>query len=98
MLFRSIRALRIDPSQRPPMNMRPLMQAAGIDAVLTEQIDALIAIKADVAETGRVQRQSAIERLIEEELDRAAQIPERDTGDIFREEAEALFLQLVEEQ
>lgn len=94
----SIRALRLDPSQRPPMTMQPLMQAAGIDRTLIDQIDELIARKAQTNEAGNTIRLPEIERLVINELDRADEVPERLSHEGFVKEAEALFLELVEHQ
>jgi hypothetical protein len=94
----SVRALRLDPSRRPPMSMQPLMQAAQIDQALTDQIEELIACKAQTNEAGNSIRMLEIERLVVDELDRADQVAERISSESFVQEAEALFLELVEEQ
>lgn len=94
----SVRALRLDPTRRPPMAMQPLMQAAQLDQVLVDQVDELIARKAVTREAGNTIRLPDIERLIHDELDRAGDVPERIDQDRFAEEAEALFLELVENE
>jgi len=94
----SIRALRLDPAQRPPMNMHPLMQAAQISAELVEQIEELIARKAQTKEAGNSIRLPDIESLIEQELDRVDDVKERRDDKAFRSQAENLFLELVEQQ
>jgi predicted nucleotidyltransferase len=94
----SVRALRLDPSRRPPMTMRPLMQAAQIAPQLVDKIDELIARKALTKEAGNTIRLPEIEQLILDELDRAGEVPERSESNNFAKEAEALFLELVEEQ
>jgi uncharacterized protein len=94
----SVRALRLDPSRRPPMAMQPLMQAAQIAPRLVEQIDELIARKALTKEAGNTIRLPEIEQLIHDELDRVGGVPERSDSNNFAKEAEALFLKLVEEQ
>src|SRR5690606_6417749 len=76
----SVRALRLDPSRRPPMSMQPLMKSAQLGNALTEQIDELIARKAQTNEAGNTIRLPDIERLIENELQRAGEVPERLVG------------------
>ncbi len=94
----SVRALRLDPSRRPPMSMVPLMQAADLDRVLVDQVDELIARKAKTNEAGSTIRLPDIERLVADELSRAGEVPERTDNANFAEEAEALFLELVEKE
>lgn len=94
----SVRALRLDPSRRPPMSMGPLMAAAQIGPALVAQIEDLIARKAQTREAGTSIRLPEIERLIHEELARADDVPQRQRHDEFAEEAEALFLELVDEK
>lgn len=94
----SVRALRLDPSQRPPMSMQPLMEAAQIEQALMDQIDELIARKAQTNEAGNSIRLPDIEHLVLDELERAGEVPERADSGKFAEEAEALFLELVEDQ
>lgn len=94
----SVRALRLDPSRRPPMTMQSLMQAAHIAPRLVDQIDELIARKALTKEAGNTIRLPEIEQLIRDELDRVGEVPERSDSNNFAKEAEALFLELVEEQ
>jgi len=94
----SIRALRLAPKLRPPMNMRPLMQAAQVDSALAAQIDELIARKAETKEASNAIRLPEVEALIEAELERVEEIAERRDEDGFQTAAEALFLRLVDEQ
>ena len=94
----SVRALRLDPSRRPPMSMVPLMQAADLDRVLVDQVGELIARKAKTNEAGNTIRLPDIERLVADELSRAGEVPERTDNTNFAEEAEALFLELVEKE
>lgn len=94
----SVRALRLDPSKRPPMSMGPLMQAVDLDRNLIEQIDELIARKARINEAGNAIRLPDIERWVVEELERAGEVEERSNCSNFAEEAEALWLEMVEEE
>ncbi|MBV7265159.1 nucleotidyltransferase domain-containing protein [Erythrobacter ani] len=94
----SVRALRLDPSRRPPMSMVPLMQAADLDRVLVDQVDELIVRKAITREAGNTIGLPDIERLVVSELERAGEVPERKENTNFAEEAEALFIELVEKE
>jgi predicted nucleotidyltransferase len=91
-----VRALRLDPSRRPPMSIRPLMQAAELNLSAVDQIEELIARKAVTNEAGNSIRLPEIEQLIVAELGRAGEVPDRAHGNYFAQEAEALFLDLVE--
>ena len=92
----AVRALRLDPSRRPPMSIRRLMEAAELDHALVRQIDELIARKAQTNEAGNTIRLPQIEQLVMEELARAGEVPEHADKNNFAEEAEALVLGLVE--
>jgi len=92
----SVRALRLAPECRPPMSMRPLMTAAQLNASQIDQIEELIARKAKTREAGNTIRLPEIERLIERELERADEIPERHDNGTFAAQAEKLFLDLVD--
>lgn len=93
----AVRALRVDSSRRPPMNMQLLMDAAQLEPGLIGQIDELIDRKARTNEADNTVRLPEIERLIERELALAADVPERSDSAGFAREAEALFLELVED-
>ena len=93
-----VRALRLDPSSRPPMTMQPLMQAARLPLALVDQVNKLIARKAQTNEAGNTIRLPEIERLVRSELDRACEVPERKTPERFAQEADALFLELAERE
>ncbi len=93
----SIRALRLDPSRRPPMQLQALVGVCELDATLVEEIDRLIELKALTNEAGNTVRLPAIERLIAEELGQAETVPERRSDVSFAEAADRLFLELVEE-
>ncbi|RVU35224.1 nucleotidyltransferase domain-containing protein [Hwanghaeella grinnelliae] len=94
----SVRALRLDPGRRPPMNILPLMEAAQVEQAVVDQIHELIARKAQTREAGNTIQLPSVERLIEDELQRVSEVPERPRDDQFMDEAEALFLQLVNEE
>ena len=74
------------------------MQAADLDQTLVNQIDELIALKAQTHEAGNTIRLPDVERVVVDELERAGEVPERNDNANFAEEAEALFLELVEKE
>ncbi|WP_165791887.1 nucleotidyltransferase domain-containing protein [Thalassospira marina] len=94
----SVRALRLDPSRRPPMSIQPLMQAAELDQTLVDQVDELIARKTETNEAGNSVRFPEIERMIQDELERVGEVPKRVNPEKFAEEAEAFFLELVDRE
>ncbi|QFT78531.1 nucleotidyltransferase domain-containing protein [Erythrobacter sp. THAF29] len=93
----SIMALRKDPSRRPPMEMRALMAACDLAPHLVEQIEELIALKANTNEKSNAVRRPDIEHLVHAELMRAEDVPERLDPETFKQKANALFLRLVKE-
>ena len=94
----AIRALRIDPSRRPPMHMQALMERCDLGADMIRKIEELIALKAKTHEAGNAIRLPELEQLVSDELSRAGEVPERRSDDSFVEEANALFLKLVDKE
>jgi hypothetical protein len=94
----SVRALRSNLEVRPPMEMRALMQASDLAPSLVEQVEELIALKAKTNEKGNAVRRPDLEQLIHAELGRSEEIPERLDPEAFKQEANTLFLDLVEDQ
>lgn len=92
-----VRALRLDPAHRPPMNIVPLMKAAKLEPEIASQIGELIARKARTNEAGNTMRLPALDRLIANELGRADEVPGRTHATGFEGEADALFMELMEE-
>lgn len=92
----AIRALRLDPSQRPPMQLQRLMELADLSGALTTEIESLVALKAETREAGLVTRSPALEALVTDELSRAGEVPGRPGGPEFQAAADELFLELVE--
>ncbi|MEO0419187.1 MAG: nucleotidyltransferase domain-containing protein [Pseudomonadota bacterium] len=92
----SIRALRTNPDQRPPMEMQALMGACDLPSSLVDQVQELIALKAKTKEKGKAVRRPELEQLVHAELARADDVPERLDPDSFKQEAEDLFLKLVD--
>lgn len=93
----AIRVLRRDPSRRPPMQLQQLMAAAGLASSATDEIERLVAMKADTREAGPIARVPEIDALIEGELARAGEVPSRAPSEVFAAEANELFLNLVED-
>ncbi len=93
----AIRVLRRDPSRRPPMQLQQLMAEADLPRSATEEIERLVAMKAGTREAGPIARVSEIDALIADELTRADKVPARPPSEAFAAEANALFVDLVEE-
>jgi len=91
----AIRAIRLNPASRPPMNLQALVAASDLPGVLIEQIDGLVEAKARTNERSNGARLPDIDALIRSELDRAGELPVRKLRDRFVERADRLFLELV---
>ncbi len=91
----AIRSLRRDPGRRPPMDLPALIAAADVPRDLIEPIGTLVAAKRRTNERGNAARVPALDRLIRDELNGAAQIARRDHDATAQAEAEAIFLELV---
>ena len=93
----AIRCLRIDASQRPPMRLQDLMAKCDLPAGLAEQINELVAIKATTREAGASKGIAELDAFIADELTRADDVPSRADPDGYEREANALFLDLVDQ-
>ena len=91
----AVRALRLNPNQRPAMRLQDLMEQTNLEATLRTEIDELIALKATTREAGLITPRPALDRLIAEELGRAEEIAPRQHTTQFAQDANALFLRLV---
>lgn len=91
----AIRAIRLNPAVRPPMNLQALVAASDLPGALIEQIDGLVATKARTNERSSGARLPEIDALIRSELERAGELPIRKLRDRFVERADRLFLELV---
>ncbi|MBN8843793.1 MAG: nucleotidyltransferase domain-containing protein [Sphingomonadales bacterium] len=94
----AIRVLRRDPSRRPPMQLQQLMALADLPRSLCDEIERLVALKAETREAGLIARVPELEALIADELARAGDVPSRPPSEAFAAEAEDLFLELVEDK
>jgi predicted nucleotidyltransferase len=91
-----VRALRIDPAVRPPMQLQALMRVTDLPAQLTGQIEELVALKSQTKEAAPATRSRELESLIIGELARAEEVPERLDAPAFAAEAEALLFDLLD--
>ncbi|WP_428683221.1 nucleotidyltransferase domain-containing protein [Sphingopyxis sp.] len=94
----AIRVLRLDPSRRPPMQLQQLMVEAALAPSVREEIERLVAMKAETREAGPIARVPEIDALIADELARAGEVPARSSSEAFAAEANDLFLELVEDE
>jgi predicted nucleotidyltransferase len=92
----AIRALRLDPSRRPPMQLQRLIELGELPDALAAEIESLVALKAETREAGLVTRSPALEALVTDELGRAGDVAGRPGGPEFRTAADELFLELLE--
>lgn len=91
----SVRALRLNPGVRPPMQLQNLMMVSDLPAGLSRQIDELVELKAQRRECTGTTRSTEIEALILEELARAPEVPARPDSPEFLHEVDALFRKIV---
>lgn len=91
----AIRAARLNPSVRPPMNLQALVGASDLPSALAEQIDMLVDAKARTNERANGTRLPEIDALIRDEIGRAGELPVRKLRDRFVDRANELFLDLV---
>ncbi|MCJ2184191.1 nucleotidyltransferase domain-containing protein [Novosphingobium sp. 1949] len=91
----ALRALRRDPTRRPPMDLASLLVRAGLGASLESQIAELVAIKTQTREAGPVARYPELDALIRGELAQAGAIPERPLPGDAEQSAETLLLDCV---
>lgn len=91
----AIRAIRLNPDARPPMNLQALIAAGDLPAGLVEQIETLVEAKTRTNERGNGMRLPEIDALIRDELDRAGELPARKLRDRFVDRADQLFRELV---
>lgn len=91
----AIRAVRLNPDVRPPMNLQALVAASDLPAALVAQIETLVEAKACTNERANGTRLPEIDALIRDELARAGALPARKLRDRFVDRANALFLELV---
>ena len=91
----SVRALRLDPSKRPPMRLQKLMMVCDLPRDLSSDIHGLVEMKAEKREAAATTRFPAIERLVMEELSRADEVPSRRNDEDFVEATDAIFREVI---
>jgi predicted nucleotidyltransferase len=91
----AIRALRIDPTRPPPMNLQELVEKSQLPTAIIAMIAELVAAKSKTRELENACRMPELDSLIAEELSRAAELPEQRPTESDRQAANQFFLDLV---
>lgn len=91
----AIRALRMNPDQRPAMNLQALMQQCALRSEFGCMIAELVETKRQTRERGNARRYPALDALIQDELAQAGALPERPLPASAVSQANDLFLGLV---
>ena len=91
----AVRALRLHPTVRPPMNLQALIEVCELPTPLVMRIAELVEAKARTNETTNGARVPEIEALIAEELDRVSELPTSVMAADAAERASELFVELV---
>lgn len=87
--------LRMYPHQRPPMDLRALVDAVDLPQSIRDQIAELVRLKARTNERNNAKRLPDIDALIIDEFARAKEVLPAKVSVHAAEEANALFLRLV---
>jgi hypothetical protein len=93
----AIRAIRLNPDQRPPMNLAHLITAADLPADLSDMIAELVAAKRQMREHAASLRMPDLEQFIRDELACGHALPPRATTADGLATANTLFLDLINE-
>ena len=93
----AIRAMRVDPWRRPPMNLQQLIGRSQPDPTLVSLIADLVAAKSQTREAAPTCRYPELETFIREEFGRVEELPSRPPPADREDAANALFLRLVDE-
>ncbi|MCF8479735.1 MAG: nucleotidyltransferase domain-containing protein [Rhodospirillum sp.] len=91
----ALRALRLAPGVRPPMDLGTLMVASDLPKATVGIIEDLVALKRVAREQDYTRRPAELDRLVLEELGRAADVPARKLSPEVWASANKLFLDLV---
>jgi uncharacterized protein len=91
----SIRALRLDPGTRPPMNLQALIAVADLPDGIVAQIDDLVLAKSRANERATGTHRPGIDALIAAELASVANLPVSQPRPDLARRADQLFLDLV---
>ncbi|OHT19124.1 DNA polymerase beta superfamily protein [Edaphosphingomonas haloaromaticamans] len=91
----AVRALRLNPSVRPPMNLQKLLQVVDLPRPMIGRIELLVEAKARTNEMSNGLRAPELEALIADELGRVGDIPAMSMHPDAADRANGLFLELV---
>lgn len=91
----AVRALRLNPAARPPMNLQALIDVCDLSASLVASIADLVEAKARTNEMTNGTRVPAVEALIADELARVSELPVSSMPADAVERASELFAELV---
>lgn len=91
----AVRALRLNPLARPPMNLQALVAVTDLSPSLTDRIADLVEAKAQTSEMANGVRALEIEALIADELARASELPASSLPADAAARASELFVELV---
>ena len=91
----AVRALRLNPAVRPPMNLQALIEVCDLPASLVARIAELVEAKARTNEMANGCRALEIEVLIADELARVSELPSSRMPDDAAERASELFVELI---
>lgn len=91
----AVRALRLNPKDRPPMNLQALIEVCDLSVPLVARIAALVEAKTRTNEMSNGTRVPDIEALIADELERASELPASVMPADAVDRASELFLELV---
>lgn len=91
----ALRALRLNPVARPPMNLQALLEVTDLPASIVARIGDLVAAKARTNEMSNGMRVPELEALIADELGRVGDLPAAPMRPDATELAGELFLELV---
>lgn len=91
----AVRHLRMHPHQRPPMHLQALVDAVDLAPALQDLIAELVRSKARTNERGNARRLPEVDTLIRDEFGRAREVLAAKVSPHAAEEADALFLRLL---
>lgn len=91
----AVRALRLNPTVRPPMNLQALIDVCDLPAALVARIADLVEAKARTNEMSNGTRVPDVEALIADELARVSEMPASVMPADALERASELFVELV---
>lgn len=91
----AIRALRLAPERRPPMNLQELVTETDLPSGVAQQIDELVLAKRQTNEKSNVLRLPSVDNLIFSELELAGTLPERPRPPSLKERFDLYFRKVL---